>query len=118
MKRYLFVMRRLPHVSNHVQETLDQLLTTAAFDQDVCVLFVDDGVLQLKYGQNPAASALKDTAAIFKALSIYDVDSLYVESESLLSRGLSVEDLMLPVQVIKRIDVNALIGRQDVIVSD
>jgi tRNA 2-thiouridine synthesizing protein C len=118
MKKYLFVLRRVPHNGNHVQETLDMLLTTAAFDQAVSVLFVDDGVLQLKTQQNPAAMGLKDTAAIFGALEIYDVNALYAEIESLRARGLAVEDLILPVQAINRSEVNQLMRRHEVLIPD
>jgi len=118
MKKYLFVMRHLPHVSSRVQEALDQMLTTAAFDQAVSVLFLDDGVLQLKRGQDPTLIAGKDTAAIFNALSIYDVNQLLVESESLASRGLQLEDLILPVQLMSRQQVNAFISLHDVVIPD
>ncbi len=118
MKKYLFVMRHLPHVGSHVQEALDQMLTTAAFDQKVSVLFLDDGVLQLKRGQNPELLSAKDTAAIFNALSIYDVNRLLVESESLASRGLQVEDLILPVELVSRRQVNAFINHHDIVIPD
>lgn len=118
MKNYLFILRHLPHLSSHLQEILDQLLTTAAFDQGVSVLFLDDGVLQLKVAQNPAALALKDTAAVFQALQIYDVEQLFVEEESLQERGLRAVDLILPVQLIRRAEINALMQRHDVLIPD
>jgi len=118
MKKYLFVLRRPPYIGAHVQETLDMILTAAAFDRQVSVLFVDDGVLQLKSGQNPAAMALKDTAAVFGALEIYDVRALYAETESLRDRGLETADLILPVQAICRSEVNQLMRRHDVVVPD
>lgn len=118
MKKYLFIMRHLPHHGSHVQEALDMMLTTAAFDQQVGVLFIDDGVLQLKAGQNPAAMALKDTAAVFGALEIYDVHDLYVEAESLQARGLDVGDLILPVKLISRSEISSLMRGHDVIVAD
>lgn len=116
MKKYLFVMRHLPHVSSHVQETLDQMLTTAAFDQTVSVLFVDDGVLQLKTGQNPQPMGVKNTAAIFQVLALYEINDLYVEAESLFYRGLTVDELILPVQVIPRAEVNALMQRHAIVI--
>lgn len=118
MKKYLFVLRRMPHSGNHVQEALDMLLTTAAFDQQVSALFADDGVLQLKSGQNPAALGLNDTAAVFRALELYDVNALYVEIESLQDRGLEIGDLILPVQAIHRGDVNQLMRQHDIVVPD
>lgn len=117
MKRYLFVMRHLPHHSSHVQETLDQLLTAAAFDQRVSLLFADDGVLQLKNGQGDAAP-FKQTSAMFQALEIYGVEALYAEAESLAERGLQAADLLLPVQVVQRRAVAELLRGFQVVLPD
>ena len=111
-------MRHLPHLSSHVQETLDQILTTAAFDQSVSVLFLDDGVFQLKSGQDPQTMVLKNTAAIFTALELYEITDVFVEAESLADRGLVLDDLILPVRAMPRADVNELIRCHDVIVPD
>lgn len=111
-------MRHLPHLSSHVQETLDQILTTAAFDQSVSVLFLDDGVFQLKSGQDPQTMALKNTAAIFTALELYEITDVFVEAESLAHRGLVLDDLILPARAMPRADVNGLIRCHDVIVPD
>lgn len=118
MKNYLFVMRHPPHISSHVQEALDQMLTTAAFDQSVTVLFLDDGVFQLKTGQNPQDMALKNTAAIFTALELYEIKDVFVETESLAERGLSMDDLILPVRAVPRAGVNELMRRHDLVVPD
>lgn len=118
MKKYLFLMRRLPHHSLHVQETLDQLLTTAAFDQAVSLLFLDDGVFQLKSQQSPEFMPFKNTAAMFQSLELYDVRDIFVEAESLSSRGLTVDDLILPVRSIPRDAVNDLIQQHDIVMPD
>ena len=115
MKNFLFIMRQPPHSSSQCQETLDIILTIAAFDQKVSLLFLDQGVFQLKADQNPDRLAMKDTAAIFKALAIYEVDQLYAEVESLQFYGLKPGDLLLPVQEIYRKDVNQLMRQHAVI---
>lgn len=94
------------------------ILTTAAFDQSVSLLFLDDGVLQLRRGQNPHVLALKDTAAIFNALEIYDVHELYVEHESLTARGLHKDDLLLPVKLLSRSEISQLMSHYAVLVPD
>jgi len=110
-------MNHAPHSGIDVQETLDIILTTAAFDQQVSLLFLGEGVFQLKNQQNPEITGLKDTASIFKALDIYEVHNLYTEVESLQSRGLKPGDLCLPVQEFYRKDINALMQQADVIFS-
>lgn len=118
MKTYLFVLRQPPHLSHRLPEALDQLLTTAAFDQAVTVLFLDDGVLQLKSQQNPAPLGSKDTAAMFNALALYGVETLIVESESLRERGLHPSDLILPVTLVERTAIAALFEQYAVLVPD
>jgi tRNA 2-thiouridine synthesizing protein C len=61
MKSYLFVLRKPAHSGVQVQEMLDIILTTAAFDQPVSILLLDDGVFHLKNGQHPESSGMKDT---------------------------------------------------------
>ena len=115
MKSYLFVLRKPAHSGVYVQEMLDIILTTAAFDQKVGVLLLDDGVFQLKNGQHLENIGMKDTAAIFKALEIYDVKDIYTETESLQERGLKLRDLCLPVQTLARKDTAGLMKRFDVV---
>lgn len=118
MKKYLFVMRQAPHLSNRLQEALDQLLTIAAFDQQVELLFIDDGVLQLKTHQNPGQLGARDTAAVFNALALYGVERLLLEAESLQERALSAGDLLLPVELVPRAAIAYLLSQYDVIVPD
>jgi tRNA 2-thiouridine synthesizing protein C len=115
VKKILFIMRTQPHSGVRLQENLDVILTAAAFDQHVALLFLDDGVFQLKKGQQPEKTGLKDTAAIFNALEIYDVNELYTEVESLQERGLKPGDLSLPVKEFYRKDINNLLKQFDVV---
>lgn len=107
-KNYLFILSQPPHSGIATQEILDLILTTAAFDQQVSVLFMDMGVWQLKHKQVHTTGQYKDTLAMFNALELYDIDNLYVEHESLLAQGLSPDDLALPVQVVLREELHNL----------
>ena len=69
-KKFLFVLRKPPFTGVSMQETLDSVLTVAAFDQSVSLLLLDDGVFQLKKNQQPERFGMKDTAAVFGALEI------------------------------------------------
>lgn len=115
MKKYLFVLRKPAHSGALVQEMLDTILTAAAFDQHVSLLLLDDAVFQIKTGQHPEAAGMKDTAAVFKALEIYDVHHIYVEAESLQERGLKPGELCLPVQALYRKDIAGLMKRHDIV---
>jgi tRNA 2-thiouridine synthesizing protein C len=115
MKSYLFIIRTPAHSGVLVQETLDIILTAAAFEQRVGLLFLDDGIFQLKNHQQPEAHGRKDTAALFRALELYDVTEIYTEAETLAERGLVVADLVLPVQVLARAAVSAWVGGFEVV---
>ena len=110
-------MRSPPHNGIQLQEKLDIILTTAAFDQHVALLFLDDGVFQLMKDQQPEKQGLKDTASIFDALKIYDINVLYTEVESLQERGLKLNDLSLSVQDLYRKDINNLTQQYHIIIS-
>jgi len=116
-KKFLFVMQRAPHGSCNAQEALDLLLTTAAFEQAVSVLLLDDGVFLIKKGQQPDRIDSKDIAAVFLALELYDVPRVMVEWESLQERGLDPKDLLLPVETIPRCRIGALMARHDRVVN-
>ena len=117
MKQFLFVMRRPPHEGIGVRESLDLLMTVAAFDQPVRLLFLDDGVFQLKSGQNPECLGAKPIVPLFSALEVYGIEELWVEEESLAQRGLRPESLILPTRGIKRGAVAGLVASADVVVA-
>ncbi len=117
MKKILFVLRKPPHSGGYTQETLDVMMTAAAFDQDVSLLLLDDAVFQLKSGQAPEAFGLKNTAAIFNALPIYDVNKIYVETESLTERGVNGKDLSETIIEIPRAEIGKWLSSFDLILS-
>jgi tRNA 2-thiouridine synthesizing protein C len=93
-KKFLYVNRRAPHGSIYAHESLEVVLIGAAFEQDVTLAFIDDGVYQLLQNQDTSGIGVKNFAPTFRALGDYDVNQIYVEQESLELRGLSKDDLM------------------------
>jgi tRNA 2-thiouridine synthesizing protein C len=94
IKKFLYINRRAPHGSNYAQEGLEVALIGAAFDQDVAMAYIDDGVFQLKTDQDTSDIGTKNFSATYRALGDYEVKKVYVERESLEQRGLSQDDLM------------------------
>jgi tRNA 2-thiouridine synthesizing protein C len=92
-KKLLYVNRKAPHGTIYAQEALEVVLIGAAFDQDVSLAFLDDGVFQLTKGQETGAIGVKNFSATFRALGDYEVTRLFVEQESLIERGLTGADL-------------------------
>ena len=93
-KKFLYVNRKAPHGTVYAQESLEVVLIAAAFEQDVALVFIDDGVYQLLQNQDTSALGNKNFSPTYRALGDYDVNQIYVEQESLELRGLSKEDLM------------------------
>jgi len=93
------------------------VLITAAFDQDVSLAFLDDGVYQLRKGQQTKGIDTKNFSPTYRALEGYDIEKLYVEKEALEERGLSEDDLLVDVIVLPRAEMGALMDEQDVVLS-
>jgi tRNA 2-thiouridine synthesizing protein C len=92
-------------------------LIGAAIEQDVSMIFVDDGVYQLKKGQDTKGVDMKNFSPTYRALEMYDVEKLFVERESLEARGLTEDDLLVPVEVMSSKEIAELMEQQDVILS-
>ena len=116
-KKFLYVNRRAPYGTIYALESLEVVLIGAAFEQDVSVAFIGDGVYQLAKGQDTRGLAVKNFSPAFGALEDYDVSKLYVDRESLLARGLNEDDLLVPVQVVSAGEMAEIMDGQDVILS-
>ena len=115
VKKFLYINRRAPHGTIYAHEALEVVLIGAAFDQDVSLAFIDDGVFQLKKEQDTAEIYTKNFSKIYSALEMYDVEKLYVEKESLESRGLTEDDLSVDVKIINSKEMKKLITDSEVI---
>ena len=117
VRRIAFVTRRAPHGSIFAQEALEVVLLGAAFEQRVRVVFMDDGVFQIKRGQDTEALGVKNFARAFSALQMYDVERIVVERESLQMRGLDVSDLIIDVEVLDAGQIALMLGDSDVLLG-
>lgn len=117
MKKFMFVNRRAPYGTVYALESLEVVLITATFDQDVSLVFLDDGVYELAKGQDTQGIGIKNHSKTYRALDGYDVEKLYVERESLAARGLSEADLIVDVELLSSAEMAALMAEQDVVLS-
>jgi tRNA 2-thiouridine synthesizing protein D len=60
IKKFLYLNRKAPYGTIYAWESLEVVLIGAAFDQDVSLAFVDDGVYQLTKGQDTAGIGMKN----------------------------------------------------------
>jgi len=116
-KKFMFVNRSAPYGTVYALESLEVVLISAAFEQDVSLVFVEDGVWQLKKGQQTKGIETKNFSPTYRALEGYDVEKLYVEAESLAARGLTEDDLIVDVNVLSSAELGQLMDEQDVVLS-
>lgn len=116
-KKFMFVNRRAPYGTVYALEGLEMVLITGAFDQDVSVVFMDDGVYQIVKNQDTKAVNMKNFSPTFRALEGYDIEKLFVEKESIEARGLTTDDFVVDVQVKTADEIAALMAEQHVIFS-
>ncbi len=117
VKKFMYVNRKAPYGTIYALESLEVVLIGAAFEQDVSLAFIDDGVYQLAKGQDTKGLGVKNFSPTFRALEDYDVTKLYVARASLEDRGLTTEDLVVPVQVVDEQEMAEIMDGQDVILS-
>jgi tRNA 2-thiouridine synthesizing protein C len=117
VKRFMFVNRKAPYGTIYALEGLEVVLISAAFDQDVSLAFLDDGVYQLLKGQQTKGLEVKNFSPTYRALEGYDIEKLYVERESLEARGIREDQLLVPVQVVSAQQMAQLMEDQDVVIG-
>jgi tRNA 2-thiouridine synthesizing protein C len=96
------------------------VLVGAAFDQDVSLAFIDDGVYQLKNNQQTSVTSgigMKDFSKTYRALEDYDVEKLYVDKKSIEERGLTEDDLIVDVEILDDAQMAEMMEQQDVVLS-
>jgi len=117
IKKFLYLNRKAPYGTVYALESLEVVLIGAAFEQDVSLVFLDDGVYQIKKGQDTQGVQMKNFSPTYRALEMYDVEKLYVSRQSLEERGLTEEDLLVDVEVLDASQLADLMDEQDVILS-
>jgi tRNA 2-thiouridine synthesizing protein C len=131
IKKFMFVNTRAPYGTVYALESLEVVLISAAFEQDVSLVFCDDGIFQITKNQHTKGSGMKNFSPAYKALGDYDINKLYVEKESLEERGLTLDNLMdltyededddwaekTSIKLVTRAELADLMDEQDVVIS-
>jgi tRNA 2-thiouridine synthesizing protein C len=110
---YLILSCSSPYGGSQARAALDVALTAAAFEQDVKIVFMDEGVLQLLTDQDTETSGLKSVGKMIPALSLYAVNKVYVHKETLGIMGLNPDRLMNGVELIDNAELGNLMASSD-----
>lgn len=117
-KKILFISRHAPYGSSLAKDALDAILAASAYEQQLSLLFMDDGVFQLLANQAADEIGQKSFAAILPVLSLYEINSIYVHYESLVKRQITINELVLDsVQIIDSTAICSLLAQQDQLLS-
>jgi tRNA 2-thiouridine synthesizing protein C len=108
--RILSVYRQSMGQSQSI-ESLEIALAAASLALTVHLLFLDDAVFQLVNERQDSLTAL------LGALSIYDIEVIYVDAVALRQRQLTVDDLCLSVHAVMPDAIAALLPQYDWVVS-
>ena len=116
-KKFLFVNRKAPYGSFQGREFLDAGLMAAAFDQELNMLFMDDGLFMLLKQQQSDAIQSKDFSEPVKKFNGYGIDKIYVDAVSMKERGLDTRDFVIDVNILDTDSISELMENQDIILS-
>jgi len=95
-KKVMVTVRKAPHGSIYVQESIEVMFIFATYDMDLSVVFIDDGVLALQPGQDTKELGIKGFMASLRALVDWEVTQVYVDRQSLKERNIA-EDAIISI---------------------
>ena len=110
-----FISRAAPYGKNKANLCLDIALASAVFEQEVNYVFYGDGVYQLLKGQDGAAIASKTLGNAMETLSLYGIENVYIDQQSLLERNIDVSELLPGMQTIDAVAIARLIETSDTV---
>ena len=82
-KRLLVVIRHSPYSTSLAKASLDVVFAAAAFEQDIEILFLGEGVLQLLPEQDSSGLGRKNVGRQLASLPLYDINSVYVDTDAI-----------------------------------
>lgn len=106
MKKICIIFRRAPHGTSNGREGLDLALLCATYEQNVAIIFVDEGIFHLIKSQKPENIGAKDYIATLKALPMYEIDNVFVCRKSLKDYGINANELTLSLTEISVEEIN------------
>jgi tRNA 2-thiouridine synthesizing protein C len=92
--------RSAPYGSDAAKLCLDISIAAAVFEQTVTYIFLDDGVYQVLNNQDSSAINSKTLGKGLEALSLYGIEKLYADEDSLRERNLSLNQLLPQVELV------------------
>lgn len=112
MANLLFVFITPPYADELLEEKHDLVLASTAYGHNASVLFQSEGVQQLIKQQTPPEGR-KNAAKRISGFEMFDVEPIYVCSDSLEQNNLSVNDLIANAELVEMERVKELLEQVD-----
>ncbi|CAA0089426.1 Intracellular sulfur oxidation protein DsrF [Zhongshania aliphaticivorans] len=108
---YLFTRQAYGH--SLAREALDMALATAAFEQTVSLVFLNDGIYQLLTAKDAQDIDKKPHTGPINALPLYDVTNIFYLNEDRQARHINQQHLVAHASAISLPDFKNLISSAD-----
>ncbi|MDG2091573.1 MAG: sulfurtransferase complex subunit TusC [Gammaproteobacteria bacterium] len=112
-KNILIIIRQAPYSSTLPAAALDILLTAAAFEQNITLLFMGDGVLHLLSEQNATSSGMRNISKALPSLELYEVKKIFLEESALHKRKIENEELVMPLATLSLPEIAEVTEKAD-----
>jgi tRNA 2-thiouridine synthesizing protein C len=113
----LLLSSAAPYGITTALETLDLIFAAGSLFNKVSVLFLGDGIYALLRSQDPTQIQNESLGAQLASLPHYDVTPIYVHMNDLATRGLAVDDLVLPATLVTDQDIKQLVATYEMVIS-
>lgn len=110
-------MRSAPYGTSSARDAIDFILTASAYDQEIRVLFIEDGIFQLLSQQKPTQDKQKRIASLISAFEMYDIEHVYFDRVSANERNLEEQQLLDCAKPADQKDIAELINLADTVLS-
>ncbi len=112
-KSLLVVVRHSPYGSSLARTSLEVALSSATFDQQIGLLFMGDGVLQLLPEQDSSATGVRNIAKLMASFPLYELNQLFADETALVRYGLGEQALPQNLQRLSDDAMRELLVRYD-----
>ncbi|WP_339337747.1 sulfurtransferase complex subunit TusC [uncultured Oceanicoccus sp.] len=116
-KRILLICRKAPYGNSLARETAEIALAAGAFDQELAIAFIGDGVWQLLDQQDSGDIQQKNHQKLLAAFELYGINESYVDSEALTEREIDNSKLSISAKPVNQDQLTELFEQADILLT-
>ncbi|WP_269619215.1 sulfurtransferase complex subunit TusC [Zhongshania sp. BJYM1] len=110
---FLYLFTRQAYGHSLAREAVDMALATAAFDQKISLVFLQDAIFQLLTAKDATIIEAKPHSGIINALPLYDIEKIFYLKEDREARQLSQNSLVAHASEISAAKLHELLRSAD-----